>query len=298
MTQAQRFAGVELGGTKAIAVLSEGDTIIDRVSIPTGEPVSTLIALRAQVDSWAAEAPLAGFGIASFGPLQLDATAPNFGHILPTPKPGWTGAAVASILTNGLNCAWGVDTDVNGAALAEFRWGAATGSNSICYITIGTGLGGGVLIEGQPVHGAMHPEIGHIRLRRAAGDSFEGACSFHGDCVEGLVSGPALTQRFGMDAAEAPDDHPAWRYVAADLAELCGTILLTTSAQRILFGGSVATSRSFLLPWARAQVVEQYASYLPFLTEASAESIIQTAGLGTEAGPLGAIAIAQLAASK
>lgn len=295
MTEAKRFAGVELGGTKAIVVLAEGDTIIDRKTIPTGEPVATLTQLRAQIDAWATEAPLAGFGIATFGPVQLDPAKPDFGHILPTPKPGWTGAAVAPILTDGLDCRWAIDTDVNGAGLAEYRWGAGTGGSSICYITIGTGLGGGILVDGNPIHGAMHPEIGHIRLRRAAGDAFEGACSFHGDCIEGLVSGPALAKRFGMNAAEAPDDHPAWRDVAADLAELCGTILLTTSAQRILFGGSVATSRAFLLPWARAQVVEQYQSYLPFLTQESAEEIIQPAGLGTEAGPLGAIALAQMA---
>ncbi|WP_448663853.1 ROK family protein [Sphingomonas sp. CJ20] len=292
MAQALRLAGVELGGTKAICVLAQGETIVERVTLPTTDPHTTLSALRAQLDAWHAQAPLAALGIASFGPLRLDPAAPDFGHILATPKPGWSGAPVAPMLTQGLPCAWRIDTDVNGAALAEHRWGAGRDCDSLCYITIGTGLGGGVLIGGRPVHGAMHPEIGHLRLCRAGGDSFAGACPFHGDCIEGLVSGPALAARFGMDPALAPDDHPAWRHVAADLAELCGAILLTISAERILFGGSVAVSRPFLLPWARALVAERLGSYLPFLGGDALDRIVQPAGLGTEAGPRGAVALA------
>ncbi|PKP93737.1 MAG: fructokinase [Alphaproteobacteria bacterium HGW-Alphaproteobacteria-16] len=295
MNNARRYAGIELGGTKAIAVLARGDSIVERHSIPTGEPIATLNDLRAIMDRWAEAEALAGLGIASFGPIQLDPAYPQFGHILPTPKPGWAGAPVAAMLSEGLGCPVVIDTDVNGAALAEYRWGAAVGCDSLCYLTIGTGLGGGLLVGGRPVHGAMHPEVGHLRLRRVAGDPFAGACPFHGDCVEGLVSGPALAMRFGMDPATAPDDHPAWRHVAADIAELCGAILLTTSARRILFGGSVALSRAFLLPWVREQVVAQLESYLPFVTAKAIDDIIQPAGLGTDAGPLGAIALAQAA---
>lgn len=290
-----RYAGIELGGTKAIAVLAQGDAIVERHSIATGEPVATLTALRAILDGWAANAPLAGLGIASFGPIQLDPRDPKFGQILATPKPGWTGAPVAALLSEGLACPIVIDTDVNGAALAEYRWGAAVGCDSLCYLTIGTGLGGGLLIGGQPVHGAMHPEIGHLRLRRVPGDAFAGNCPFHGDCIEGLVSGPALAARFGMDPATAPDDHPIWHHVAADIAELCCAILLTTSARRILFGGSVALSRAFILPWVRDIVVAQLESYLPFVTSEAVGEIIQPAGLGTDAGPLGAIALAQAA---
>jgi fructokinase len=290
-----RYAGIELGGTKAIAVLAQGDAIVERHSIATGEPVATLTALRAILDGWAASAPLQGLGIASFGPVQLDPRDANFGQILATPKPGWTGAPVAALLSEGLACPMAIDTDVNGAALAEYRWGAAQGCDSLCYLTIGTGLGGGLLIGGQPVHGAMHPEIGHLRLRRVPGDSFAGNCPFHGDCIEGLVSGPALAARFGVDPATAPDDHPIWRHVAADIAELCCAILLTTSARRILFGGSVALSRAFILPWVREIVVAQLANYLPFLTPVAVCEIFQPAGLGSDAGPLGAIALAQAA---
>lgn len=290
-----RYAGIELGGTKAIAVLAQGDAIVERHSIATGEPIATLSALRTILDGWAASAPLAGLGIASFGPIQLDPTHPQFGQILATPKPGWTGAPVAAMLGEGLGCQVAIDTDVNGAALAEYRWGAAIGCDSLCYLTIGTGLGGGLLIGGQPVHGAMHPEIGHIRLRRVAGDAFTGSCPFHGDCIEGLVSGPALAARFGMDPATASDADPIWRHVAADIAELCCGILLTTSARRILFGGSVALSRAFILPWVREIVLAQLESYLPFVTAEAVGEIIRPAGLGTDAGPRGAIALAQAA---
>lgn len=296
MSAVARFVGVELGGTKAIAILAEGDHIVETRVVPTTDPRSTLAALRAQLDLWAAQAPLAALGIASFGPIQLDRGHPAFGRMLATPKPGWAGAAVAATLSAGLACPCAIDTDVNGAALAEYRWGAGAGCTSLCYITIGTGLGGGVLIAGKPVHGAMHPELGHMRLRRVAGDRFAGACPFHGDCTEGLVSGPALRVRFGADPASVPADHPVWRHVAADIAELCSAVLLTTSAQRILFGGSVALSRPFLLPWVRISVVERLAGYLPFIDDMTVEDIIRPAGLGTEAGPLGAVALAQAAA--
>jgi len=295
MAASVRLAGVELGGTKAIAVLADGDQIVETVQIPTGDPTATLSGLRNRLDLWHADRPLSGLGIASFGPLQLDPTKAEYGGVLATPKPGWSGAPVAKALTDGLDCPWAVDTDVNGAALAEYRWGAGKGCDVLCYITIGTGLGGGLLVRGRPVHGAMHPEIGHLRLRRASGDDFGGACPFHGDCIEGLVCGPALSARFGMDAAQAPDSDPRWRDVASDIAELCGAILLTTSAQRILFGGGVATRRPFLLPLVRDMVVAQLGDYLPFLSRSAAEHIIQPAGLGTQAGPMGAIALAKSA---
>ncbi|WP_420140110.1 ROK family protein [Sphingomonas sp.] len=292
MSAQARLAGIELGGTKGIAVLALGQEIVDTLTIPTGEVIGTLGALRQQLGRWHAAEPLQAIGIASFGPVQLDHTQPHYGTILATPKPGWSGAPVADLLTGGLDCPWRIDTDVNGAALAEFQGGAGIGCDPLCYITLGTGVGGGLLVGGRPVHGAMHPELGHLRLRRAPGDTFAGICPFHGDCVEGLVSGPALAARFGGDAASVPDSHPGWDDVASDIAALCGAILLTTAAKRILFGGSIALHRTFLLPRVRARLVEALGSYLPYLTAATATDIVQVAGLGTEAGPLGAIALA------
>jgi fructokinase len=185
-----------------------------------------------------------------------------------------------------------IDTDVNGAVLAEYLWGAGQGFDSLCYVTIGTGVGAGLLVEGRCVHGAMHPEIGHLRLRRAPGDRFAGSCAFHGDCIEGLVSGPALAKRFGMPGEEIPDDHWQWRHVASDLAELVGAILHTTAPWRIMFGGSVPLARPFLLDQVREIAVDRFASYLPFLDRRSAQDIIGLASLGTQAGPLGALALA------
>ncbi|WP_404372505.1 ROK family protein [Sphingomonas sp. MMS24-J45] len=295
MTTQPYFAGIELGGTKAIAVLAEGNRIVDRYSIPTTTPDATLAALRTRLDAWHASNAFAALGIASFGPIQLAPAHRDFGHILATPKRGWTGATVAATLTERLDCPWAIDTDVNGAAFAEYRWGSGDGCNSLCYVTIGTGLGGGIVIEGRPVHGALHPEIGHLCLRRVGGDTFRGACLFHGDCIEGLVSGPALAARFGQDPATVADTHPVWQHVAADIAELCATILLTTAAERILFGGSVALSRSFLLPLIQALAINRLGGYLPFVNPCSVDQVIQLAGLGEQAGPLGAIALAQAA---
>lgn len=289
-----RYAGIELGGTKSIAVLAEDDRIVARETIATSDPDATLTALHARLIRWRDERPFAALGIASFGPIAL-APGPECGTMLATPKPGWSGARVAATLIDRLDCPWTIDTDVNGAALAEYRWGAGRGSDSLCYVTIGTGVGGGLLVDGIAVHGAMHPELGHLRLRRAPGDGFAGSCPFHGDCVEGLISGPALAARFGGNPADVPDVHPLWEAVASDLAELCGAILLTVSARRILFGGSVAVSRPFLLAQARAKLVAQLGDYLPFLDSQSAEAIVAPAALGGDAGPLGAIALAQAA---
>lgn len=286
-----RIAGVELGGTKAIALIARGRDILHQVSFPTTTPEETLARLKHQLDQWHAEEAFGALGIASFGPLQLQPGTEDFGVMLKTPKPGWTGAPVAATLTAGLSCPSAIDTDVNGAALAEYRWGAGAGCTSLCYITIGTGLGGGLLVDGRPVHGAMHPEIGHIRIRRSAGDTFPGACPFHGDCIEGLVSGPALAKRFGALPASVDDTHPAWDHVASDIAELAGTILLMTSAQRILIGGGVGGARPFLLPMARERVVERLGGYLPFVTAGTIAGILRPPALGDQAGPLGAIAL-------
>lgn len=296
MAPVSHFAGIELGGTKSIATLARDREIAAQAVVPTTSPRETLQALSEQLREWFREPGFAALGIASFGPLQLAAGAPGFGTMLPTPKPGWARAPVADMLTEGIDCPWRIDTDVNAAALAEYLWGAAYCMASVCYITIGTGVGGGLVIEGSPVHGAMHPEIGHLRLRRAEGDGFGGNCPFHGDCIEGLVSGPALAARFGADPASVPADDPRWAMVASDIAELVCIVLLTTSAQRVLIGGGVGLAREALLPRVRAIAVERLGGYLPFFDGRSAEAIIRAPALGADAGPLGAIALARAAA--
>jgi len=294
VTAGARLAGIELGGTKSIAILSVDSAIVDRWQIATQGPEDTLAALRRRIDEWQTADALDALGIASFGPLQLNRAAGGFGDMLPTPKPGWTGAAVARALTDDLPCPWIIDTDVNGAALAEYRR-VADRPDILCYVTIGTGVGGGFVVAGKPVHGLMHPELGHLRIRRPASDAFAGACPFHGDCLEGLVSGPALAARFGADPATVGDHDPRWGDVARDLAEMCVAVLLTTSAGRILLGGSVAMRRPFLIPTIRAHVLDMLGGYLTFFTNETAGHIIAPATLGDDAGPMGAIALAEAA---
>lgn len=295
MDERSIFAGVELGGTKSIAVLSVGRDIIARQVFPTTTPDATLGALAEVLEQWGLRHPIAGLGIASFGPVQLDVAAKNHGFMLATPKPGWSHAPVGPALARSLGVAWTIDTDVNGAALAEYDWGAGGGCRSLWYLTLGTGVGGGLVVDGRPVHGAMHPEIGHLKLRRAPGDDFEGVCAFHGDCVEGLISGPALAALFLGDPAKIADDDPRWDRVAHTLAELVGALLLTTSADRILVGGGVASARPGLLPRVRAHVLSRLGSYLPFVTPARLATSIAAPALGVDAGPLGAIALAMRA---
>ena len=289
-------AGVELGGTKVFVLRAEGREIVERVMIPTTTPEETLGAARGTLTRWHAEAPFSALGIASFGPLRLDRRAADFGRTLPTPKPDWTGADIFGALAGALPCPAAIDTDVNAAALAELRWGAGSEggapSDCLCYVTIGTGLGGGFALNGKALHGAMHPELGHIALRRASGDTFPGTCSFHGDCVEGLVSGPALAARFGVPGDRIAADDPGWGFVAHDLAQLACAILLTTAARPLLIGGGVGMARADLLDRVREEVVAQLGGYLPYVTKESVGALIRTPALGEQAGPLGAVALA------
>lgn len=296
MNAAPLLAGVELGGTKVFVLRARGREIFERETIATTTADETLPAAAAILHRWQAEEPFAALGIASFGPLRLDRTAPDFGHMLPTPKPGWVGADIFGALAGALPCPARIDTDVNGAALAEWRWGAGAQSSPpsdcLCYLTIGTGLGGGFAMQGRPLHGAMHPELGHIQIRRAPGDDFAGACPFHGDCIEGLVSGPALARRFGAPGDRIAANDPHWDHVAHDIAQLVGTLLLTTAARQILIGGGVGMGRPELMDRVRAKLLAQLNGYLPFVTPDSIAAIVRAPALGDQAGPLGAVALA------
>ncbi len=288
------LAGVELGGTKVLVLRARGSTILERMTVPTTAPDETLGQAVEILKRWNAQTPFDAMGIGSFGPVRLDRDAADFGFMLPTPKPHWAGADIFGTLTAPFDCPAVIDTDVNGAALAELRWGAGagTGSDSLCYITIGTGVGGGFVINGRPLHGAMHPEIGHIRTPRAPGDDFAGACPFHGDCIEGLVAGPSLAKRFGAPGNEIADDDPRWDHVVHDIASMVSTILLTTAARQVLIGGGVGMARGNILPRVRQAVVAQLAGYLPHVDATQIDSIVTAPKLGEEAGPLGAVALA------
>src|SRR5947209_2755033 len=203
------FAGIELGGTKCVAILARGPSdVIARETVPTTSPGETLGCLEAILAAWSAERSLAALGIASFGPLDLDAGSATYGAITSTPKQGWHGAQVRSRLQRATAAPVAFDTDVNGAALAEMRWGAGRGLDDFAYVTVGTGVGVGLIVNGAPTRGFGHCELGHIRVARLQGDDWPGSCPYHGDCVEGLASGPALQARLRSDCLSdtTPDD--------------------------------------------------------------------------------------------
>lgn len=290
---AGRLAGIELGGTKAIVVVADGLDILERVSIPTTTPAETLGRAIEVLDAWRFDA----IGIGSFGPVRVNPSAPDFGTMLDTPKPGWRGAAIVAPFAERFACPIALDTDVNAAGMAEAAVGAGRGCRAIVYLTIGTGVGVGIVLDGRPVAGRLHPEAGHLRLRRAAGDAFAGACSFHGDCVEGLVSGPALAARFGGNPADVASADPAWDMVAQDFAELFAALMLTLSPERIIVGGSVALGQPALIARATALAAERLTGYIPDYDARTLAGIVVPPALGHDAGPLGTIFLAASALS-
>ena len=280
-------AGVELGGTKCICVLASGpDDIRDERRIETRSPAETLTEIAAVLAEWR---DAQAIGLASFGPIDLDERSANYGHIVNTPKPGWDGADIVGLAAGR---PFGFDTDVDGAALAEARWGAAKGLESFAYVTVGTGIGVGVVVQGKTVRGLGHAEVGHLRIPRLPGDDFAGICPYHGDCVEGLASGPAIAARAGKPGESLLPDDPAWKPVVAALAAMLHNIVLTTAPERILIGGGVFGGQPTLLPRLRTALVDSLAGYgtAPAI-EAGIEQFLQAPALGSQAGPMGAIAL-------
>jgi len=236
------LGGIEGGGTKFLcAVGTEAGKILAETRFPTTTPNETLSrAVSFFEEQTQSLGPLASIGVASFGPLDPRPASATFGHILPTPKPGWTDADIVGPLREAFNVPVAFDTDVNGAALGEWCWGGARGLDTFIYLTIGTGIGGGGLINGELMHGLLHPEMGHIPLPRDPEiDPFEGICPFHGDCFEGLASGPAMEARWGQRAEALPSDHPAWDLEAHYIALALQSFICTLSPQRIILGGGV-----------------------------------------------------------
>src|SRR4051812_24396925 len=286
------FAGVELGGTKCVCLLASGPSDIRaRTTVPTTLPDETLGALRAQLEAWAPG--FAALGIASFGPLHLDSASPGWGRIAATPKAEWRNADVAGTLGAGLGVPVAFDTDVNGAALAEMEWGAGRGLSDFAYVTVGTGVGVGLIVDGRPTRGFGHCELGHLRVPRLPGDDWPGACPYHGDCVEGLASGGAIARRAGVaTAAELMDDHPVWDGVVHALAMLCHALVCAAAPRRIAIGGGVVYERPHLLPRIEAKLIESLGGYV---TLPAGAAYVVAPELGDLAGPLGAIALARAA---
>ena len=289
------YACVEGGGTKfVVGVARSPEAVLETARFPTTTPGETLGAVISWlVDAAARHGPLAAAGIGSFGPIELDPGSPQWGHVLNTPKPAWQGADVCGPLSAALKVPVGLDTDVNAAAIAEHRWGAAQAQRVAAYITVGPGIGGGMIVGGAPVQGLTHPEIGHFPVRRHPRDSFPGVCAVHGDCIEGLAAGPAIIARWGASLSDLPPDHPGPELVAWYLGQLAVTLQAALEPGRIVFGGGVLNTPG-LLEGIRRNAAAIGAGYF----RGRADQVIVPPGLGGRAGLLGALALAMAAAGR
>jgi fructokinase len=288
------YAGVELGGTKCVVMLARGpDEVLARETVATSTPDETLARIGEMLSRWQGERSFAALGIASFGPVDLEAGSPSYGRITSTPKPGWQDTDVLGALQRAAGVSAAFDTDVNGAALAEMRWGSGRGMNDFAYVTVGTGVGVGLIANGLPMRGFAHCEFGHIRVARLSGDSFAGSCPYHGDCVEGLAAGPSLVARVGGDCIDGLGaDDPLWASVASALAQLCHAIVCAAAPRVIAIGGGVVERQPHLLERVERMLIESLNGYM-VLPEPG--PYIRPPALGRDAGPLGSIALAMTA---
>jgi fructokinase len=288
------FGGIEGGGTKFVcAVGKDPANIRAEVRFPTTTPAETLGRAIAFFRALPETDRPAAIGIASFGPVDPNPASSTFGYITNTPKSGWNDTDVAGAIHRATGLPVGFDTDTNAAALGEHRWGAARGLETFLYLTVGTGIGGGGMVEGRLLHGLIHPEMGHVRVPRHPEDTFPGACPFHGDCLEGMASGPALESRWGRPGGTLPADHPGWELEAHYLALGLVNFICTLSPQRIILGGGVMSNRE-LLPRIRRKVLEGLNGYVrsPAILEEIDRYLVPPA-LGARAGVLGAMALAE-----
>jgi len=280
---------VEAGGTKFVLGVAHGpDEVLATTRIPTTTPDKTISAM---VDWLAQHGPLAAVGIATFGPIEIDRGSPQWGHILNTPKAGWSHTDLVGPLATRLGCPVGLDTDVTAAALAEYRWGAGQGQPSVLYFTIGTGIGGGAVIGGKPLAGISHPEMGHLRPPLHPADAgFAGVCPFHGTCLEGLASGPAVLARYGASLSDLPADHEGHAVIAWYIANAAVTAQAMFEPGRIVLGGGVMGTPG-LLERVRAEAERLGNGYF----RGKAAEIVVRPGLGDRSGLLGAMALAEAA---
>jgi len=284
------FGAVEAGGTKFVCGIGTGPDDLQITQFPTTSPEETVQRTLAFFREQGAA--LDAVGIASFGPIDPHSGSPTYGYITSTPKAGWQNFDLAGTVGRALKVPVGFDTDVNGAALGEAKWGAARGLTDFLYLTIGTGIGGGAMTHGRILHGLLHPEMGHIRIPHdLARDPFPGGCPYHGDCLEGLASGPAMEARWKMPAGFLPSDHEAWALEAHYLALSLATWVCTLSPQRILMGGGVM-QQAHLFPMIRRELAQLLNGYIE-AAELTREDFVVPPELGSRAGVLGALALAQ-----
>ena len=290
------FGAIEAGGTKMVlSIGNEQNELIEQTSIPTEDPTKTIPAM---ID-WFRGKGIAALGIGTFGPVDLKKESPTYGWITKTPKPGWSDKPLLPPMQEALGVPALIDTDVNAAALAEWKLGAARGLNSCLYVTVGTGIGAGLVIEGKLVHGLVHPEFGHMLLRQEKEDPApDGFCPYHKGCLEGLASGPAIEKRWGRKAYDLPADHEAWDLEAAYLAQMCMNAVCGFSPEKIILGGGVMQQKH-LFPLIRRKTLALLNGYVQAkeILE-NIDSYIVEPGLGTKSGATGALLLAQQALQK
>ncbi len=290
MNSSSLHGGIEAGGTKFVCAIGKPPNEIHTIErFPTTSPDETL---NRALDFFRSQPQLpSSIGIATFGPADLHPESETYGYITSTPKIGWSYTNLAGPIGRELNVPVAFDTDVNGAAMGEYLWGAGRGCRNLLYLTIGTGIGGGALVDGHPIHGLVHPEMGHLLLPRADGDDFEGHCPFHGSCLEGMASGAAIKARWGISAESLPADHIGWSYQTHYLAHALTTFILTFSPERIIMGGGVM-QQAHLFPSIHRLVLTLLNGYVradEILLEI--DHYIVPPSLGNNAGVLGAMAL-------
>ena len=279
---------VEAGGTKfRVATVSSDLTIVESGSVPTSDSETTLATVAAFLGR---SQPVAALGIASFGPVDLDPHSPGYGSVADTPKPGWSGAPILSRLSEALSVPADIQTDVEAAAVAEQALGAEPRPRRLAYVTVGTGIGAAVAVDGTPWRGRHHSELGHIPVRRVAGDDYPGRCPFHRDCLEGMACGPAVAERWGVDPSEADSRDDVWQLEAAYLAQLVRVLAYSFAPDRIVFGGGVG-SRPGLADMIRAKSLTDLGGYADY--SVGAEPFVTAPALGGDSGLLGAALLAQ-----
>ena len=284
------YGGIEAGGTKFVCAVGTGpqDLILKR--IPTTTPEETISRV---ISFFQEQQGVSAIGIGSFGPLDLNHSSSTYGYITSTPKPGWDYTDLAGTIKRALKVPVGFDTDVNTAALGEHKWGVAQGLDNFIYLTIGTGIGGGGMVNGKLMHGLVHPEMGHIRIPHdKSADPYPGCCPFHDDCLEGLASGTAIEKRWGQRGEELPDDHAAWIWESYYLALAISDFICTLSPEKVIIGGGLMEKKQ-LFPMVRKNVFQLLNGYIQAkAVMEDIESYIVPPGVGGLAGILGAIALA------
>jgi fructokinase len=283
------YGGIEGGGSTFECIVGTGPgDVTASTTVPTAAPDETM----SEVAGFFAAHDIDGLGVATFGPLDLDPASSTHGHVLATPKAAWSGTDVLGTLAAAVGVPVAIDTDVNGAAIGEGRWGAAQGLDTFIYVTVGTGIGGGGLVNGKPMHGLMHPEIGHVRIPRHPDDDFPGNCRYHGDCLEGLAAGPAIADRWGRPADDLGEHAEAARVLEAFyLGVTMANLTLTISPQRVIIGGGVLAMPG-LLAATRAAMLDTLAGYVEVASDGDASGYLVAPWLGSRSGVLGALVLA------